>query len=285
MATSLALLLLGAGFASAQTTWQQFPGANASPPMPQNGQPGSRVVLFNKSAGDIKPVQATEPVKKTFQTNDDKPKKTDGDEKADKPKKIEGKAIEKIDPFRVRGDKELVEDLIEMLNKETEITHKKNLQDYAKSLQTYEIEVLTKPDTTRPNKPTLTLLKPKDVPVLEVGQPQPLAAVKFGYEPKRALLEPGFVVHRRLHFEEKNAERYGWDFGPVQPILSSAYFAKDVLLWPGHLMSNFRERYDTNAGKCLPGTPVAYYLYPPEITLHGGLWETAAVIGTVLLLP
>lgn len=102
--------------------------------------------------------------------------------------------------------------------------------------------------------------------------------------PKPVLLEPGFVVHRRLYFEEKNAERYGWSIGMAQPILSSLYFAKDILLWPSNLMSTCRERYSTNAGKFLPGSPVPYYLYPPEVTLVGGTFGAVAIVATVFLI-
>ncbi len=103
--------------------------------------------------------------------------------------------------------------------------------------------------------------------------------------PMRALLEPGYVVHRRLFFEEKNAERYGWNLGMAQPFVSAAYFYKDLLLWPSHIASNLRERYDTNAGKFLPGSPVPYYLYPPEITLKGGALGAGAILGVIFLLP
>lgn len=103
--------------------------------------------------------------------------------------------------------------------------------------------------------------------------------------PMRALLEPGYVVHRRLFFEEKNAERYGWNLGMAQPFVSAAYFYKDLLLWPSHIASNLRERYDTNAGKFLPGSPVPYYLYPPEITLKGGALGAGAILAVIFLLP
>jgi hypothetical protein len=108
---------------------------------------------------------------------------------------------------------------------------------------------------------------------------------KENYAPKFATLEPGYVVHRRLYFEEINSERYGWDLGMVQPALSAGYFFKDVLFWPHKLASNWQTRYDTSAGKCPPGSPVAYYLYPPELSFGGGLIGTGAVIGTVFLLP
>ena len=104
------------------------------------------------------------------------------------------------------------------------------------------------------------------------------------YPPTQAKLEPGFIVHRRLMFEELNAERYGWDFGLLSPVVSTAYFYKDLLLWPSHLASNWRERYATNAGKYMPGTPVPYFLYPPEITITGGAVGAGAIVATSLLL-
>lgn len=103
--------------------------------------------------------------------------------------------------------------------------------------------------------------------------------------PRQVLLEPGYMVHRRLFFEEKNAERYGWDLGFAQPFVSVGYFYKDLLLWPSKLGSNLHERYSTNAGKFLPGSPVPYYLYPQEITLVGASLGAAAIIGTAFLLP
>ena len=106
-----------------------------------------------------------------------------------------------------------------------------------------------------------------------------------GYGPTTALIEPGYLVHRRLFYEEKNSERYGWDLGIIQPLVSTAAFYKDTLLYPAHLASNLFERYDTSAGKCLPGSPVPYYLYPEEITLFGATVGTVAVVGTAFVFP
>ncbi len=110
------------------------------------------------------------------------------------------------------------------------------------------------------------------------------------YEPRtgtmpsvRLLLEPGYVVHRRLYFEDKNSERYGWDAGFVQPLLSLGIFYKDVLLYPAKLGSNRRERYETNAGKYMPGSPVPYLLYPPEITVGGYILGAVAIGGAAFL--
>jgi hypothetical protein len=101
------------------------------------------------------------------------------------------------------------------------------------------------------------------------------------YPPHQAILEPGYVVHRRLHFEELNAERYGWDLGPLQTLVSAAYFFGDVLAWPHSLASGCEYGFwETSAGKCAPGSPVPYYLYPPKITASGSAFETLVVLTT-----
>jgi hypothetical protein len=124
---------------------------------------------------------------------------------------------------------------------------------------------------------------PIQLPLVPPGTPyQPTTA---GYQPMRAQLEPGYVVHRRLYFEEKNSERFGWELGIAQPVVSTLAFYKDTLLWPSKLASNLFERYDTSAGKCPPGSPVPYYLYPPEIDLFGGSVGAGVIVGTVFLFP
>lgn len=107
------------------------------------------------------------------------------------------------------------------------------------------------------------------------------------YPPVTAYAEPAFVVHRRLHFEEKNAERYGWDLGIIQPFVSTAAFYKDVLFWPNSLASGLEVGFwDTSAGKCLPGTPTPYYLYPPGLTMTGVAAELGVfTAGSFILNP
>ena len=102
----------------------------------------------------------------------------------------------------------------------------------------------------------------------------------------RAQHEALYVVHRRLHFEEKNAERYGWDLGIIQTFVSAAYFYKDVLLWPNSLASGVAYGFwDTNAGKCLPGSPTPYMLYPPGLTITGSVVEGLFVTGVAFAIP
>lgn len=101
------------------------------------------------------------------------------------------------------------------------------------------------------------------------------------YPARQAILEPGYVVHRRLHFEERNAERQGWDLGPLQTLVSSAYFFGDVLAWPHSLASGCEYGFwETSAGKCAPGSTTPYYLYPPKLTLSGSAFETLMVLTT-----
>jgi hypothetical protein len=134
------------------------------------------------------------------------------------------------------------------------------------------------PDDPSWRFPALPVINP-------LGLPYVTKAVREGYEPRKAVYEPLFVVHRRLHFEEKNTERYGWDMGILQPFLSTAYFYKDVLLWPNSLASGLEIGFwDTNAGKCLPGSPVPYYLYPPGLTITGMLFEGGIITGTGFIL-
>ncbi len=85
----------------------------------------------------------------------------------------------------------------------------------------------------------------------------------------RILSEPNFVCHDRLYCEEKNAERYGWDLGVIQPFVSTLYFARDTLIIPLAFVGRpLRHALTPAAGKCLPGDPVPYILYPLEPGPH-----------------
>jgi hypothetical protein len=84
--------------------------------------------------------------------------------------------------------------------------------------------------------------------------------------PASMFIEPNIVTHQRLYFEERNAERYGWDLGFIQPLVSTGYYLKDLANLPFTFITKPCQRYDSSAGKCLPGDPVPYLLYPPEIS-------------------
>jgi hypothetical protein len=98
--------------------------------------------------------------------------------------------------------------------------------------------------------------------------------------PQVIYAEPNYVNYGRLYFEEKNSERYAWDLGVLQPLVSTLYFYKDTLLWPHNAVSYPHRRYETSAGQCLPGDPVPYIIYPPVWTIEGVLAELG--VGTAL---
>jgi hypothetical protein len=121
-------------------------------------------------------------------------------------------------------------------------------------------------------------------PVVPPGTP--FVAKTVDYPPAFAMMEPKFVIHRRLHFEEKNSERYGWDLGFIQPFVSAANFYKDMILWPNSLVTGAVVGFwDTSAGKCLPGAAVPYYLYPQGLTITGTAAEAAVITGVAFIIP
>jgi hypothetical protein len=99
----------------------------------------------------------------------------------------------------------------------------------------------------------------------------------------RMLVEPHFVCHKRLYFEELNADRYGWEIGPFQPLISGLQFYKDVALLPYHIGTDPCRCYDCSKGKCLPGDPVPLLLYPPELSVTGALAEAVTVAGLAVM--
>lgn len=99
------------------------------------------------------------------------------------------------------------------------------------------------------------------------------------------LVEPNYVCYGRLFFEERNSERYGWDLGILQPVVSTAAFYWDFVWLPYHIFSDPCRKYDCNAGYCLPGDPVPYLLYPPGCSLTGLFAEAAVIGGLIAMFP
>jgi hypothetical protein len=105
------------------------------------------------------------------------------------------------------------------------------------------------------------------------------------FEPTVCQVEPAYVVYRRLYFEEKNAERYGWEIGPLQTAVSTLYFFKDVALLPHNIATYPCRRFETDAGQCQPGDPVPYRLYPLELTGSGLLAEVGTIALIAAIIP
>jgi hypothetical protein len=98
-------------------------------------------------------------------------------------------------------------------------------------------------------------------------------------------VEPSYVCYRRLYFEDKNSERYGWDLGFVQPFVSAGKFYLDVLLLPYHAGTDWRRHHECNSGYCLPGDPVPYRLYPHGLSATGAAAQVGAVIALLVIFP
>jgi len=285
MGISLALLLGGAGLVLGQgaplasdkpssAAWQKYPQANA-PALPKptsaaqqlpEGGPRSRVLMYQKPANEIRPVQATD---KPMPAVEALPKDTKGPKVPPSANLVDQAPR---NPFMLMNDDDLTEYTLRYIDDNANADYRDEMERYRKGNLSKEP---LKPKKT--GKSELLLFKP-DIPLA-------MPKMKPNYEPMVATLEPGYVVHRRLYFEDKNSERYGWDLGMFQPALSATIFYKDVLFWPHKLASNPMAQFDTSAGLCPPGSPVPYYLYPPELTLGGSLLGTAAVLGTIFLLP
>ncbi len=172
----------------------------------------------------------------------------------------EGKLLDDTKQYQILLDSPSLEAIFSHLDSEKMFEERMNQQS----------KQSTSPSVVRfPNRPVLSKV----------------AFVKHPLPQQYMVAEPNYVVHQRLYFEEKNSERYGWDLGYMQPVISLLNFYKDVVFLPHNFMSYPSRRFETSAGQCLPGDPVPYIFYPPELTLTGAIAEGALAVGLVAILP
>ncbi len=98
-------------------------------------------------------------------------------------------------------------------------------------------------------------------------------------------IEPQYLVHGRLYCEELNAERYGWDLGVIHPFVSGAVALKDFALFPYNFATRPYQRFEASSGKCFPGDPVPFLLYPPEISIPGSALEAGVFLAAFAIVP
>jgi hypothetical protein len=123
-------------------------------------------------------------------------------------------------------------------------------------------------------------------PTSPIGAGKVYQPKTVGYAPIRRNLEPNYVVHRKLFFEEANGERTGWDLGVIQPAVSTMHFFKDFLMLPHNLAAAAcSNRWDTSAGKCAPNGYTPYYLYPPGFTVTGLMGMSVFYTGFAFIFP
>jgi hypothetical protein len=90
-------------------------------------------------------------------------------------------------------------------------------------------------------------------------------------------VEPAYLCYGRLYFEQINSERYGWDLGPLHPLISAGIFYSDVATLPYHAATDPLRRCECNTGYALPGDPMPLLSYLPEPSLTGALAEATAI--------
>jgi hypothetical protein len=97
------------------------------------------------------------------------------------------------------------------------------------------------------------------------------------WEPLAETVEPAYLCYGRLYFEQINSERYGWDLGPLHPLISAGTFYFDLATLPYHAATDPLRRYECNAGYALPGDRMPLLLYRPDLNLPGVAAEAAAI--------
>ncbi|MFO0841262.1 MAG: hypothetical protein U0797_02540 [Gemmataceae bacterium] len=133
---------------------------------------------------------------------------------------------------------------------------------------------------TKYQDPTEVVLFPEE-PILSRDTYRGRGAL---WDRRTMFVEPNYCCFGRLYFQDLNAERYGWDLGPIHPLVCTAKYLYDLALLPAHFAVDPCGN-DCNAGYCLPGDPTPLLLYPPELTVRGSVVEAAVILALVAIFP
>jgi len=99
------------------------------------------------------------------------------------------------------------------------------------------------------------------------------------------LVEPCYVCHRRLYFEQPNFERAGYHFGVLQPAICLGVFYYDLAMLPYHSWTDLHDRTECSRGKCLAGDPAPFLVPRERFSVTGAIGQTGAILGLVYLFP
>jgi hypothetical protein len=58
-----------------------------------------------------------------------------------------------------------------------------------------------------------------------------------------------------------------------------------MALIPYNFAARPHQCYETSAGKCYPGDPVPYMIYPLELSVTGAAWETIVITAAFAMIP
>ena len=98
-------------------------------------------------------------------------------------------------------------------------------------------------------------------------------------------VEPNYVCHGRLYFEQPNFERGGWELGYLTPLANVGVYYYDLALLPYHAWTDPCRCFECSAGYCLPGDPIPFLLYPPGVSLTGALAEGGVAVALFAIFP
>jgi hypothetical protein len=110
-------------------------------------------------------------------------------------------------------------------------------------------------------------------------------STKQPFASQSTIVEPCYVMHRRLLFEQPNFERGLYDLGVAQPLVSLGVFYYDMAMLPYHIWSNPRDCNDSSIGKCLPGDPAPFTVPCEKFSVTGLVGEAGAIVGIGFLFP
>src|SRR5690606_15985629 len=91
--------------------------------------------------------------------------------------------------------------------------------------------------------------------------------------------------YRPLYFEQVNVERYGYSLGILQPAASAVHFFGSVPLLPYKLGSRPPCLGPYLPQLALPGDPAPVGFRRPRLSVRGGVFQAASIVGLSYLIP
>ncbi|MSQ95739.1 MAG: hypothetical protein EXR98_14455 [Gemmataceae bacterium] len=131
-----------------------------------------------------------------------------------------------------------------------------------------------------PEEPSISKVTLTQMPFPRVD---PITKKTYAFQ--QTTVEPCYVYHGRLYFEQPNFERTGWNFGVLQPAISLGVFYYDLALLPYHVCSDLQRGAECSAGKCLPGDPAPLLLPRERFSVTGLVGQTSVILGGYYLFP
>lgn len=95
---------------------------------------------------------------------------------------------------------------------------------------------------------------------------------------------PAFY-NRPLYFQEVNLERYGYNWGVLQPVVSGAWFYVKIPLLPYMMTVHPPRECVYSLGYYRPGSCVPYQINWPEARLDAAIVEATFITGLCFLIP